>query len=375
MIPTPHDSTIVALSRLISLETDPVKRAEYRLLAARSLRQLGQFAAVRQALDAAFKEAPDHPNTLRALGLEMFRAGAIAEGLTLYDKGRWQLASHSQYRRPFTAPMWQGTPLKGRRLLVWAEQGIGDQIMQARVLPKLLALGANITLEADPRLFPLLGPLRAQITCAPQTVTPDASIATQTFDLQSSLLSAWRFVADPLEGGACLTADAAKSAQYLSAWCGMGRARNIGLAWHSAATVTGAARSITPDLLHPLTVHPGLRFHSLQYGTHDLVGFGQAFGAPVLSDPSVDPLKSLEAHPAQIAALDLVITIDNATAHLAGALGVPTWVLLPKGSEWRWGSHPTKTVLYPHTRIFRASDLGQWGGALWKLFDAFARWV
>ena len=371
MIPTPSDTTLAALHRAIAAEGDPIRRAELRLLAARALRQLGAFQATREALETARIEASDHSQIQRSLGLELFRTGQVTEGLTLYDQGRWQLESHGKYRRPFSAPYWKGEALKGRRLLLWAEQGIGDQIMQARILPRLLAEGAAITLEADPRLFPLLGPLAAQITCVPQTCPANTALQKAQFDWQSSLFSAWRFVETPTEGGQCLHADPALTGRYRSAWAKMGSALNVGLSWHSRAEATGALRSIPPEALAPLAARPDTRFHSLQYGQPDLTAFSQAFGAPLLSDPSVDPLASLTRQAAQIAALDLVITIDNATAHLAGALGVKTWLLLPKGSEWRWGTRLFETALYPSVRLFRASDFGQWGTALWRLAEEF----
>lgn len=371
MIPTPSDTTLAALHRAIAAEGDATRRAELRLLAARALRQLGAFQATREALETARAEAPEHPQIQRSLGLELFRMGQIAEGLTLYDQGRWQLESHTKYRRPFSAPYWKGEALKGRRLLLWAEQGIGDQIMQARILSGLLAEGAAITLEADPRLFPLLGPLAARITCVPQTVPASPALQNARFDWQSSLFSAWRFVENPTAAGQYLHADPVLTRRYRNAWAKMGPALNVGLSWHSRAEATGALRSITPEALAPLTARPNTQFHSLQYGQPDFTAFSQAFGAPLLSDPSVDPLASLTEQAAQIAALDLVITIDNATAHLAGALGVKTWLLLPKGSEWWWGTRLFETALYPSIRLFRASDFGQWGTALWRLAEEF----
>ena len=370
MIPAADDRTLAALSRLIADTADPLARAEARILAARALRQLGQFGHARAALETALTEAPDHPQVQRSLGLERFRAGDVAGGLALYDAGRWRLDSHARYRRPFAAPVWRGEALAGKRLLVWAEQGIGDQIMQARALAPLVAAGAQVTLEADPRLFPLLGTGRGRIACVAQTETPDPALLAGRFDYQTSMLSAWRYLPEPMAGAVCLTADPALVARYRAAWAAMGQARNIGLSWHSRNAVTGAARSLDPALLHPLGRMPGLRLHSLQYGAPDLAGIGRSIGAPVLADPAVDPLAALDRQAAQIAALDLVVTIDNATAHLAGALGVPVWVLLPKGSEWRWGTHPLRSPLYPTARLFRASDHGQWGGALWALFQA-----
>ena len=374
MIPNATADTLVKLRLLQSQVHDIEKKSEILVLQARVMRQMGMFRAAREVLQAATEATPDHPHVLRSLGLELFRDGKVAEGLTLYDKGRWQLPAFEKYRRDFKAVFWSGEPLHGKRLLLWAEQGIGDQVMQMRALRKLLRTGADIVLEADPRLFPLLDGMAEQVELHPQTVPPQPAITRQAFDFQSSLLSAWRFLDTPLSEGACLTADPALSARYRSAWAQMGPARNVGLSWMSRNEATGAARSVDLSLLRPLSEKPGIRFHSLQYGAPDLKVESSKLGAPILSDPGVNPLKRLTEQAAQIAAMDLVITIDNATAHLAGALGVPVWILLPKGAEWRWGTGVTATPLYPTARLFRATDTADWAKALWDLFAAFDAW-
>ncbi len=355
-------------------ETEPGLRADYAVLIARKLRNAGMFDEARAVLEAEYKNAPDHPMLLRSLGLETFRAGLVAKGISYYDKGRWHLPSFDKYRRPFDAPFWKGQPLAGKKLLVWAEQGIGDQIMQARVLSKLLALGANITLEADIRLQPLLK-TRASINVVQQFVEPAQELKQKHFDYQTSMFSAWRFVDNPLAEAHCIEANTRLRMHNKASWDKMGGAKNVGLSWFSKASANGADRSLDPAQLRPLSTIPGIRFHSLQYGKVDLVGVTKGLGTSVLFDTTNDPLKDLTAQAAQIAALDLVITIDNATAHIAGALGVPCWVIVPKASEWRWGTPAEPTPLYPTVRLFRASDTGNWDCALWHLFDAFERWA
>lgn len=332
------------------------------------------FAAARRTLEDGLSNAPDNPQIQRSLGLELFRGGEIAKGLSLYDSGRWRLKSFDKYKRTYPFPFWQGQPVKGRRMLLWAEQGIGDQIMQMRTVPALLAQGAQITVEADPRLEPLLGGWGKQVKFVPQMVDLSKDLRNGAFDAQSSLLSAWRWLDGPLANGDCLSADPALRRAYRSAWDGLGPALNVGLSWRSGNAATGALRSIDLNELRPLTLRKGVRFHNLQYGETDPAAISQAFGAPLMTDPASDPLTDLTRQAAQIAELDLVITIDNATAHLAGALGKPVWILIPKASEWRWGSLAKPQKLYPGQRLFRASDSADWSAALWSLFDAFERW-
>jgi hypothetical protein len=355
-------------------EGEPTKRAEIRILMARVMRLRGMFAAARTTLEAGLAEDPENAQLQRSLGLELFRNGEIAKGLALYDSGRWRLSGFEKYKRDYPFPTWSGEPVRGKRILLWAEQGIGDQIMQLRAVPTLLELGAEVFLEADPRLEPLLGALGTRISFVPQMTELNAEIAKMDFDYQTSCLSAWRWLEAPLANGDCLTADPALRRAYQNAWGKIGPGPNVGLSWRSANAATGAMRSVELRELRPLTAHFAGTFHNLQYGDDDPAATARAFGRPVLTDPVSDPLTDLTRQAAQIAELDLVITIDNATAHLAGALGKPVWILLPKGSEWRWGSLAKPQHLYPGQRVFRSGDSGDWAGALWSLFNAFEAW-
>ncbi len=365
------DREIGDLRIWLAVETDADKRAEVSTLLARRLRRFGLFRDARDVLEAADRS---HPRVARALGLEWFRTGAVAEGLTLYDKGRWKLAEMDRIRRDHPVPFWSGEDLAGKRLLVWAEQGIGDQIMQARGLAALAATAAEISVEVDPRLIPLLQPFLPAVTFYPLLEVPPPALAQQSVDYQTSMLSAWRFLDAPYANPLCLSPDADVTSRYRTAWTHLPHVRNVGISWHSAAPETGADRSIGLRSLRPIA-RGAANFHSLQYGTWDMAEAATDFGAPLLTDGGLDSNADIARLAGQIAALDLVITIDNATAHLAGSLGVPCWVLLPKGSEWRWGIGAATTPLYPSVRLFRARDRGQWATALWPLFEAFDSWL
>ncbi|MBV7408223.1 hypothetical protein [Maritimibacter sp. DP1N21-5] len=367
------DQDIVTLRLTLLDVTDAKERAGIAVLLSRSLRAHGLFPEARQVLETEYAAGSRAPHLLRTLGLERFRQGDIAGGLTLYDRGRWQLDSFQGSRRPFAAPFWSGEPIAGKRLLVWGEQGLGDQVMQARLLRQLVDAGAQVTAEVDHRLLGYLA-LRNDIDAFPQLEKPPPALSSRRFDYQTSMLSGWRFVARPLSHARTLTPDQARVASYRSLWSRMGQARNVGLSWHSQATGTGADRSLDLSLLTPLARREGVRFHSLQYGDVDPQTASRRLGAPILVDPKSNPLKDLTHQLAQIAALDLVITIDNATAHLAGALGVPCWVILPKASDWRWGTAEHPNRLYDSLRLFRSGDSGQWSSALLPLFAAFEDW-
>jgi hypothetical protein len=135
----------------------------------------------------------------------------------------------------------------------------------------------------------------------------------------------------------------------------------IGIAWQTRNQETGRKRSIDLSLMAPLFALPGVRWISLQYGDFDtLEEQVRQAEAPVLVDRAVDQLSNIDIFAAQIAAMDQVITIDNSTAHLAGALGVPVWVLLPFAADWRWLKKRSDSPWYPTMRLFRQPQINDW---------------
>lgn len=144
--------------------------------------------------------------------------------------------------------------------------------------------------------------------------------------------------------------------------------RVIGLAWHTNNRKTGADRSVDLSLFAPLFARTDIRWISLQYGSHDeLENQAAAAKAPILIDRHVDQLSDIDGFAAQVAAMDMVITIDNSTAHLAGALGVPTWVMLPFARDWRWFQARKDSPWYPTLRLFRQPQRGDWHSVLQQM--------
>jgi hypothetical protein len=170
-----------------------------------------------------------------------------------------------------------------------------------------------------------------------------------------------------------LQADAAISAAYRSRLGGLAGGRPcIGLSWRSSNVAYGAQKSLAlTDLAPLLQARPDLFWVDLQYG--DTAAERAAAGVELWRDPAVDPLQDLDAAASQVAALDLVITSSNTTAHLAGALGVPTWLLLPApgfGLLWYWQLDREDSPFYPSVRCFRQAAPGDWGAVIAALAPA-----
>lgn len=172
-----------------------------------------------------------------------------------------------------------------------------------------------------------------------------------------------------------LQADADASAAYRGRLERLAGGRPcIGLSWRSGNATYGAQKSLAlADLGGVLRARPDLFWVDLQYG--DTAGERAAAGVELWRDPAIDPLQDLDAAASQFAALDLVITTSNTAAHLAGALGVPTWLLLPApgfGLLWYWQLTRTDSPFYPAVRCFRQAQAGDWSGVLAALAAALA---
>ncbi|MGA7107204.1 MAG: tetratricopeptide repeat protein [Terracidiphilus sp.] len=314
----------------------------------------------------------------RALSLQPDLAeAAVAEAMALLLKGdyaagwkgletRWQTREFETPWRAYPQPVWKGEPLGSGRLLIWGEQGIGDEIMFAGLIPDALAIVHELVLDCDARLRPLFARsfLGATVLagCDPQQAA-DLRIAAQmpsgslpgvfrgSFPAFANRISPY-LVADPLER------------ERLRARYADGR-KQVGLAWRTRNQKTGRRRSIELAMFAALFGLEGVRWVSLQYGDPDeLEHEARAAGAPLLVDKSVDQLADIDCFAAQVAAMDLVITIDNSTAHVAGALGVPTWLLLPFAPDWRWLLEREDSPWYPTVRLFRQPRHGDWDAVM-----------
>jgi len=335
-----------------------------------SLNETGAFAAAYRCFALAHQLAPEDPKIARFLATATMRQGDLAGGLALYER-RWDLKFFRTVFRDYPFPVWQGEPLKDRALLAWTEQGIGDQIMQSRAVA-LLGKTADLAVECDPRLFPLLQRSFPDARYHAQTVEPDPDLISGAFDFHTSLLSAWRWLLPdglrPPAAAPYLTADAARVEALRQHW-GMGAKDgplHVGLSWRSKQADRGPGRSVDPFVLAPLLSDRRLKVYSLQYDASDaeIAELNRDFGTGLIAVPDIDMKADLDGVAALMTALDLVISVDNTTVHLAGALGRPTWVMLNHRHDWRWLDGGPTTPLYESLRLYRQTAKGQWGDVL-----------
>jgi len=275
---------------------------------------------------------------------------------------RWQSVDHNTPGRAYSQPLWKGDALASGRVLIWGEQGVGDEIMFAGLIPDVLRTGNRCVLDCDARLKPLFSRSFPEVEVVSGHVVDHPGELDIAAHLPSGSLpglfrttsSAFVSTASPY-----LIADTTARERFRTQYAD-GR-RQVGLAWQTKSQQTGRIRSIDLSLLAPLFALSGIQWISLQYGRQDaLQAQIAAAGAPVLLDSSVDQFSNVDRFAAQVAAMDMVITIDNSTAHLAAALGVPVWLLLPFAADWRWLQRREDSPWYPTMRLFRQPKPGDW---------------
>jgi Tfp pilus assembly protein PilF len=324
---------------------------------------LGRFQEALGDLDRALASAPDYLPALWSKGLLQLSLGEYAEGWPLYE-ARLRLPELRAYRRDLALPRWHGSePLEDKSILVHAEQGLGDALQFSRYLPLLESRARHVFFEVPATLVTLMRslPIRGTLIVAGESL-PQA-------DYHCPLLSlplAFGTDAQTIPGGVpYLKADAAAVAgwrQRLRALPGL----KVGVNWQGHVGTENQpwirGRSFALNHLAPLACVPGVSLVSLQKGAAAAERLAVEFAAALapLTDPLDTGPEALMETAALMCALDLVITSDTSVAHLAGALGVPVWVVLQAVPDWRWLLERSDSPWYPSARLFRQREAGNW---------------
>ena len=318
--------------------------------------------ALRQAIAVEPEYAEAHFNLSRVLLMaEKFEEGWIE------NEWRWLCPEFPSTWREFPFPMWQGEPLEGKTILVWSEQGIGDEIMFATMLPDLQATGVNLVIECNDRLVPLFNRSLPDCLAVKRANPPDPRIAEAEIDFQISIgslglifrNSANEFMHDR---GGYMIADPVRTAAIRNRYDKLGEGLKVGISWRSGNPIVGHERSAPLELWDELLALPGAHFINLQYGDvdEDLAGVKARTGVDIYQDDKVDPLTSAEDWFAQIAALDHVISVDNSTIQVSGSQGKQTWALLSSSPEWRFGRDRWDHLWHSAIRVYRQQEAGDW---------------
>jgi Flp pilus assembly protein TadD len=326
-----------------------------------TLKGLGRLDEAIQALRLVTAVAPDHADGHWNLALALLMRGDWTEGWAEYE---WRRRIPTFAIERFDQPDWDGTPLRGRTLLVHAEQALGDAIQFARFAEVATRRGGPVVLRCPGKLVSLLGGLRGDVRVVPGDAPPPP------FDVQAPLMSLPHLLAVTGSDLAAHDPYLAPNPDLASRWSariGTGGGLRIGIGWQgSPSYLADHQRSMPLHHLLPLARLPGVRLFSLQKGH----GSDQLEEMPACVE--IDDLGAeLDTGPeafvdtaAAVTALDLLVCTDTALPHLAGALGVPVWLLLPHVPDWRWGLHGEACPWYPGMRLLRQATPGDWDGVV-----------
>jgi len=342
----------------------------------KALLDLGKVDDAVSCLRRAIEAAPDHAEAHHNLSLALLLQGKLEEGWAEYE---WRLRSEKGARhRPFPQAPWVGQPVDAKTVLVWGEQGVGDEVMFAGMVPDLVEAGAHVVLESDPRLVPLFERSFAGIECIGKGDPPTAETRRDGIDFQSPGGNLGRWLRPNLESfpgrQSYLVAEEDRQGRLRENYLSDGESLLVGVAWVSKNKRIGAQKSMTLMELAPLTGIPGVRFIDLQYGdtAEERRQFEDHTGTTILHDEHVDQMSDLDAFAAQVAAMDLVISVSNTTVHMSGALGVPTWVMLNTVPLPCWLLERDDSPWYPSVRLFRQSAAGDWANVIERIGEALA---
>lgn len=388
------------------------------------LNDLGRFSEALAAYDRAIAINPNHAQAHCNRGVALNNLNRQAEAIASYDRAialkpdyaaahwnrclvhlaignfshawdeyawRWkkrEITEDDQGRRPFwygtrqrrgkhdlphgvpcafDPPFWDGSANKDS-LLVWPEQGVGEQLLYSSMLNDARARVGKLTLILEQKLHPLFQ--RSFPKC--RIVTFETAIAENNFDWQIPLGDLGRFFLDTAEDRlaqrkAYIKADRARTAA-IRREIAPGKQRIVGLSWYSRNAEFGAQKTLPLDQLAPLLAIPGLRFVDLQYGDTATAraAMQRKTGVEITHVASVDNWKDIDGLAALVNACDLIVTISNTTAHIAGALGKPVILMLPQsqGRFWYWQTAREDSIFYPDMRILRQHGNGNWSGVI-----------
>lgn len=327
--------------------------------ALRALERLDEaIETYRRALAIAPESAHGHTN----LGMALLGAGRYAEGWPEYE-WRWR-ANNFPTRARRGKPRWDGADPSGKTVLLHAEQRHDDTIQFLRFAPLVAARGARVVLECHAPVLPLAARIPGIAAAVPLTDVP-------AHDLQAPLTSLPYIFGSTLESlppADCFAVPEPLVDKWRQRWRRL-QGQRIGLAWQGNNLHPGDRfRSIPLSRFAGLLLVPGFSFVSLQIGPGREQIAETGYGGRLL-DPKADEHSS-EAYAdfletaAMLQNLDLVITVDTALAHLAGSLGRPSWVLLPRPADWRWLTDRNTSPWYPSMRLFRQTASGDWTSVL-----------
>jgi len=321
-----------------------------------ALRMLKRLDEANAAYDRAIALRPDYPNAHLNAAMSHLAGGDFARGWEEYE-WRWRTPQHAGTERNFTAPQWNGEDVRGKTLLIHAEQGLGDAIQFSRYAALAAECGARVVLEVHETLKVLLRPLAgvSEIIARGETLP--------AFDVHCPMLSLPRAFKTTVETIPAQVPYLTPDPGVVSSWQSrLPEGRRVGVVWRGNPKFgNDRKRSLEVAKLSPLLAS-GASLVSLQkeiaagdeqwLAANNVVHFG-------------NELRDFTDTAALASLMDAVVSVDTSVAHLAGALGKKTWILLPhRNADWRWMLDREDSPWYPTARLLRQPTVGDWDSVI-----------
>lgn len=326
-----------------------------------------------QIFDQAIALDADNTNARVNRSLALLTLGRLEEGWEDYkDRAK----SSAPFYRKFDGdlPRWDGESLAGKSILIWSEQGLGEEILFSALITDLAELASTCTMQCSSKLANIF---KRSFSTIPNLTIVDKDrddLSLTDFDYQTSLADLGQWFRTSLtafpDAKPYLQSDDARSRELraeLEARFGKDRTF-IGISWASANPLIGDQKSVPLKMWHPILSIPGATYVNVQYGmaASDIPHLPTEIMGNIVTLDSIDLNGDLDETLATLAALDELVTCSNTTAHLAGAAGIKTNVFVPRGRPriWYWFLHRSDSPWYRHTALYRQDALGQWDDAI-----------
>lgn len=323
-----------------------------------ALQGVHRYAEASASFDMALALAPLNPDAQWNKAWNELLLGDFKNGWLRYE-WRWRTAEQKPWFRAFPRPLWLGDfDLADKTIFLHAEQGMGDVLQFCRYVPLVAAQARHVVLEVHPPLSALMTPLAANLTVI------NRGDPLPPFDAHTPLLSlplAFKTTLDTIPARSTyLSADAAAIERWTGE-LGAKRRPRIGLVWTGGALhKNDFNRSIGFSAMTPL-LEIDAEFHCLQKELRP--GEAAPLQTATIKTHAFD-LATFADTAALATHMDLIVSVDTAVAHLAGALGKPVWILLPYDADFRWLTERADSPWYPTARLFRQSRAGDWAGVV-----------
>ena len=343
----------------------------------------GQLNEALALYDEVLRMAPDNDDALIRRALGLLTLPDLPKGWHAYaPRGAWKSSTTSHGESE--APYWSGEDLSDKTILVWTEQGPGDEILTASMIPEMEHLARKTVLACSSRLKPIF---ERSFPWCDVIAREGLQIPGKTLgeiDVQASLTELGAIFRASLDdfpkNKSFLKADQDQSETLQRRYSQGDTSRPlVGISWRSANIDTSIEKSTGLRTWCDILSNGDCRFVSLQYGdcVQEIASVEQEFGVSIMRDTTVDPVVDMESFAAQVSAMDLVISTTNTTVHVAGALGTPVWTLVPEGTgrPWYWFLERSDSPWYPTMRLYRQSSAKDWSIPLTMVHHDLSQWI